>query len=96
LIQTGILFPYYSQAVPHPTKTRPHPRHLRMHNLPDQGNPAHQGKRWRPPGQDINLHNPYEEIPDGTKTGISRQYDENIITMTNPGSGSNRSWKKFP
>jgi hypothetical protein len=33
-----------SRGAPAPTKNRPHPWHLRMHNLLDQGNPAHQEK----------------------------------------------------
>jgi hypothetical protein len=42
------------------------------------------------------VHNRDEEIPGGTKTSVSRQYDEIIITMASPGSGSNRSWKNLP
>ena len=35
------------------------------------------------PGELHHLHNHYEEIPGGTKTSISRQYDEIIVSLTN-------------
>jgi hypothetical protein len=45
-----------------------------MHNLPDQGNPAYQGKKMATPGELHHLHNLHEEIPGEIRTSISRQH----------------------
>jgi len=39
-------------------------------------------RRWQPPSGRGNLQNHYEEIPGGTTMGISRQYDEIIISLS--------------
>jgi hypothetical protein len=81
LIQTGILFPYYSQAVPRPPKTARIISGCTTSLI--RGTRPILRKKKATPGELHHLHNHAEEIPGGTTAGINRQYDEIIISLAN-------------